>query len=183
MATPLVPRHLDPRGPLVYDTRVLGRRPGTMRTLVRQVPAGADWGLPLLAVPGGEPVELDLRLEAVVEGVLVSGSVRAPLQGTCGRCLEPFVDTVVVDVQELFTYTPIDADFTTALDGDLLNLEPALRDAVVLALPLKPLCRPDCAGLCSRCGARLEEVGADHHHDEADPRWAALGSLINDKES
>lgn len=183
MVTTLMPRHPDLRGPFVYDSRELGRRAGTMRELHRRVPATADFGSPLLAVPAGESLELALRVEAVAEGVLVSGTVRAPVEGICGRCLEPIRDTVLAEVQELFTYTPIDDGATAALSGDFLDLEPVLRDAVVLALPLQPLCRSDCLGLCPRCGARLDDVGAGHHHEAADPRWAALSSLINDEES
>ena len=64
------------------------------------------------------------------------------------------------------------------LDGDLLDLEPAFRDAVVLALPMSPLCREDCPGLCAECGAPLADAGPGHRHDAAvDPRWAALQQL------
>jgi uncharacterized protein len=129
---------------------------------------------------------LDIRLESVMEGVLVSGTVQAEVVGECARCLDPFSDTVTVDVQELFVYPDSTTDATTEddevsrLDQDLLDLEPVVRDAVVLALPMTPLCSPDCLGLCAGCGQRLDELPQDHNHDVADPRWAALAEKFAD---
>src|SRR3954454_15616578 len=93
---------LDPRAPLVLDTRELGRRPGSQRELSRTVPAPADLGIEVLRVPEGSPVELDLRLEAVMEGVLVTGTAHASLSGECVRCLAEIVDEVDVNFQELY---------------------------------------------------------------------------------
>jgi uncharacterized protein len=139
-------------------------------------------------VPAGADVALDLRFEAVSEGVLVTGSAVAPLAGECARCLEPLTSTTEVSFQELYRYAPDpdeDADDGEErfLDGEHLDLEPAFRDAVVLALPLSPLCSDDCQGLCVECGARLAEVGPDHGHgDKMDPRWGILAKLeINDR--
>lgn len=172
---------LDPRLPLVLDTRELGRRPGSMRALHRVVPAPAGLALvDVIGIPEGADLELDLRLESVMEGVLVSGTATAPVEGTCGRCLDPVAETLTVRVQELFAYAPDpddDEDDTSLMEGDLLDLEPVLRDAVVLALPMTPLCDPDCAGLCPECGERLDDLPADHAHAPVDPRWAALTSL------
>ncbi len=176
------PKHrLDPRQPLVLDTRELGRRPGSMRALHRVVaaPAGLEL-IDIMGIPAGADLELDLRLESVMEGVLVSGTATAPVQGTCGRCLEPVAETLTVRVQELFAYVPDpddDADDTSLMEGTLLDLEAVLRDAVVLALPMTPLCDELCAGLCADCGDRLDDLPADHAHAPADPRWAALMSL------
>lgn len=173
---------LDPRKPLVLDTRELGRRPGSMREVRRQVPAPEALGVDLIRVPLGSDVELDLRLESVVEGVLVSGTAQVPLSGECGRCLEALSDELVVDLQELFAYAESDTagdEETARMEGDLLDLEPLLRDAVVLALPLTPLCRKDCAGLCVDCGGRLDDLPADHAHDAPDPRWAGLAGLLD----
>ena len=174
---------LDPRAPLVLDTRELGRRPGSQREVSRTVQAPADLGIEVLSVPEGSPVELDLRLEAVMEGVLVTGTARAGLEGECARCLEPISDEVEVRFQELFVYDDQDVDpdeelEVSTLQDDLVDLEPLLRDAVVLALPFQPLCQDDCPGLCPECGARLAD-DPDHRHDEpVDPRWAALGALV-----
>jgi uncharacterized protein len=169
---------LDPRGPLVIDTRELGRRPGSMRRLSRTVPAPAGLGLDVVGVPEGADVELSMRLESVLDGVLVSGSARAPLAGECVRCLERFERELEVEYQELYAYPDSDTEEgAPRLVGDLLDLEPVLRDAVVLELPLQPWCREGCPGLCAECGALLAN-DPDHHHEVADPRWAALQGLL-----
>jgi uncharacterized protein len=181
---------LDPRAPLVLDTRELGRRPGSQRRVTRTVSAPAGLGIEVLRVAEGSPVEIDLRLEAVMEGVLVTGSAQAGLDGECVRCLEPIADEIEVEFQELFVYhdqgshrggkaaeaDPED-DETSRLEGDLLDLEPLLRDAVVLALPFQPLCEDDCPGLCTECGARLADDPGHAHEAAIDPRWAGLQQL------
>jgi uncharacterized protein len=172
---------LDPRAPLVLDTRELGRRPGSMRAVRRTIEAPADWQLELVRVPPGSPVGLELRLESVMEGVLVSGTVEVTVTAECGRCLDPVSDQLAVEVQELFAYEPTGADDEQPLlTGDFIDLEPLVRDAVMLGLPLNPVCDEDCQGLCAECGARLTEVEPDHAHDETDPRWAALSQLAPD---
>jgi uncharacterized protein len=121
---------------------------------------------------GPDELELDVRLEGVAEGVLVTATVRAPLVGECARCLDLFASATEVRFTELFAYEAgdDDADDEYLLDGDLLDLEPALRDALVLELPLAPLCADDCPGLCSECGVRLADAGAGHGHaDGTDP--------------
>lgn len=152
------------------------------------VPAPADLGIDVLRVAEGEPVEIDLRLEAVLEGVLVTGSAQADLSGECARCLEPISDRIEVRFQELYVYDDGDQELSeeddevSTLQGDLLDLEPLLRDAVVLALPFQPLCRDDCPGLCVECGARLADDPDHAHEAPIDPRWAALTSLQQDPE-
>ena len=173
----------------MLDTRELGRRPGSQREVTRTVPAPADLGIEVLRVPEGAPVELDLRLEAVMEGVLVTGTATAALEGECVRCLEPVSDEIEARFQELYVYddqghtrhgsdtAEEGDDETSRLEDDLLDLEPLLRDAVVLALPFQPLCEDDCPGLCPECGARLAD-DPDHTHDApVDPRWARLAEL------
>jgi uncharacterized protein len=177
---------LDPRAPLVLDTRELGRRPGSQRDVVITVPAPAELGIEVLRVPEGSPVDIDLRLEAVMEGVLVTGTAQVVVEGECARCLEPIRDELEVTFQELYEYDDTrhrergdseEDDETSRLEDDLLDLEPLLREAVVLALPFQPLCQPDCPGLCPECGARLAD-DPDHAHEAAvDPRWAALSTL------
>ena len=175
----------DPRSPYVFDVRLLGRRPGSMREDRRRIPAPADLGGELIGVPEGAPLAVDVRLESVTEGVLVTSTVTAPLRGECARCLDPITDELVVDIVELFAYPDSATDETTSEDevhrlgGDLLDLEPVVRDAVVLGLPWTPLCRPDCAGLCPTCGERLDQLPDDHTHDTIDPRWAALRALVD----
>jgi uncharacterized protein len=162
-----------------------------MHKVSRSVPAPKDLGLAeVIGVPEGVTVELDLRLESVMEGVLVTGTAHAPLTGECVRCLEPIERELDAEFQEMFSYP--DADTRTArkdeagddaededtlvLEDDLLDLEPVLRDAVVLALPMQPVCQDDCAGLCAECGARLAD-DPDHRHEVTDIRWAALKDL------
>lgn len=175
---------LDPRAPLVLDTRELGRRPGSMRAVQRTIEAPGNWQLELVRVPPDSPVELDLRLESVMEGVLVSGTVEVTVSAECGRCLEPVADQLDVEVQELFAYEPADADDEQPLlRGDFIDIEPLVRDAVMLGLPLNPVCDEDCRGLCPDCGARMADVEPDHAHDETDPRWAALSQLTSDSDS
>jgi len=175
---------LDPRSPFVLDTRELGRRPGTERRVALTAPAPADLGIEVLRVPEGSPIDFELRLEAVVEGVLVTGSAQAVLTGECVRCLEELSREMDADFCELFVYDGEDAEAASAedgetsrLEGDRLDLEPVLRDAVVLALPFQPLCRDDCPGLCVQCGARLADDPGHTHEAAADPRWAALQGL------
>ncbi|MFP1627786.1 YceD family protein [Streptomyces sp. 5K101] len=182
---------LDHRNPLVFDTHELGRRPGALQRLSRTVDAPKDLGIEgVIGVPEGKPVELELRLESVMEGVLVTGTARASAEGECVRCLEPLRQEVAADFQEMFTYPDADdrgrpAEPVDDEDEDILyledgmfDLEPVLRDAVVLALPMQPVCREDCAGLCPQCGIRLDD-DPDHHHDAVDIRWAALQGLTD----
>ena len=171
----------------MLDTRELGRRPGSQRQVTRTVSAPADLGIEVLRVPEGSPVDLDLRLEAVIEGVLVTGSASAGLTGECVRCLEPITDEVDVRLQELYLYddqdyTSEEDDEVSMLEGDLVDLEPLLRDAVVLALPFQPLCTDDCPGLCPECGARLAEDPNHSHEEPVDPRWAGLAALQQDQQ-
>lgn len=176
-------RTLNPAAPFVLDTRDLGRRPGSIRPARRSVPSPAGLGSEVIGVPDGASLEFDVRMESVTEGVLVTGTVTAPMRGECGRCLDPVSETLVVDVVELFAYPDSTTDETAEEDevprlvDDLIDLEPVVRDAVLLGLPRTPLCRPDCAGLCPDCGRRLDDLPADHAHEVIDPRWAALSGM------
>jgi uncharacterized protein len=160
----------------------LGRSPGSMRTLEGQVAAPAELGVALIGVQEGSPVDLDLRLEAVHEGILVSGTASVHVVGECGRCLDPIAYDLDAAIQELFYFEDrvlFEEDEEVdqyRVEDDFIDLEPVLRDAVVTVLPFQPVCREDCAGLCPECGARLEG-DPDHHHEVLDPRWAALSGL------
>ena len=165
----------------MLDTRELGRRPGSERRVPLTAPAPADLGIEVLHVPEGSPIEFDIRLEAVVEGVLVTGTAHAGLAGECVRCLEQIRSEITADFQELFVYDDEDRDAedeeTSRLEGDLIDLVPLLRDAVVLTLPFQPVCQDDCPGLCAECGARLADDPGHRHEAAIDPRWAALQQL------
>jgi len=176
------------RDGFVFDMRALGKRPGEFKDEKRTAAAPDGLGSGLVLVPTGSDVALDLRFEAVSEGVLVTGSAVAPMTGECARCLDPLTSEIEVSLQELYRYLPdpgedSDDGEERFLDGEHLDLEPAFRDAVVLALPLSPLCRDDCPGLCAECGAKLADVGLDHGHGaKVDPRWGALTKLdLNDR--
>jgi uncharacterized protein len=170
--------------PWVLDTRELGRRPGLSRKLERAIEAQLPLGVEgVIAVPKGAKIELDVLLESVVEGVLVSGTAVAPVAGECARCLDPISaedNDVEVEFTELFAYPDSMTEETTDEDevhrlvDAKVDLEPVVRDAVVLALPPAPLCRDDCPGLCPECGGRWADLGPDHRHETIDPRWAAL---------
>lgn len=180
----------------MFDTRELGRRPGALKRLSRTVEAPDHLGIEVIGVPKGAQIDIDLRMEAVMEGVLVTGTARAPLTGECVRCLEPLEQQCEAEFQEMFSYPDAaddrsrsadtgddaedeDAEELLFLEGDLFDLEPVLRDAVVLSLPMQPVCQEGCPGLCAECGARLAD-DPDHHHEEAvDIRWAALQGLAD----
>ena len=170
----------DLRNPLVFDIRDLG--PGVARTLTRTVLAPEHMGVELARIPAGADLDLDVQLEGVTEGVLVTATVTGPLAGECARCLEPFTSVITVRFQELFEQRGADrqaddeaGDDNYRLDGSgLLDLEPALRDAVVLELPLSPLCEDGCQGLCPECGIRLADAEPGHSHDQRGAMWDAL---------
>jgi len=182
---------LDPRNELVLDTRALGlpRRAGSMVTVHRMVAAPESMGVAVAWVPEGSPIEVDLRLESVLEGVLVTGTARVGVDAECARCLEPVHWQEGVDFSELFVYPATDArgsvveepagdDPQPMVQDDCIDLEGTLRDAVVLTLPLAPVCRQDCGGLCPQCGVRLDEAPG-HVHQSTDPRWSALAGLLD----
>ncbi len=171
---------LDLRNPLVFDTRDLG--PGVARTLTRTVHAPEHMGAGMARVPAGTDLDLEVQLEGVSEGVLVTATVTGSLAGECARCLEPFASSIEVRFQELFVLgaddrrtDDADADDSYRLDASgLLDIEAALRDAVVLELPLSPLCEEGCQGLCVECGIRLADAEPGHGHEQRGAMWAAL---------
>lgn len=173
--------------PLNVSVRELGRSPGSMWKFEERIPVPEDFGTPLIGAISGSDLDLELRFEAVHEGILVSGNVLVEVTGECSRCLETFEDDLEVDVQELFFYEEPSAEFLEQeedqqrwVEHDSIDLEPVLRDAVVTALPFQPVCREDCEGLCSECGIHLaDEPG--HHHEILDSRWAALQGLTGEE--
>lgn len=144
------------------------------------VPVQEAIGIEVILVPAGAELDLDLRMESVTEGVLISGIVTGTAHGQCARCLTDLELPVQTSLRELFVYPGSTTDATTDVDelprisDDLLDLLPLVRDEIVLALPLAPLCRPDCAGLCPDCGERFDDLEQGHSHEILDPRWAAL---------
>ena len=175
---------LDPKAPMVADTRTMSRAPGTVKEWSADLDIDDRLGLDMIAIPAGSTVKARLNLTAVSEGILVTGTVKAPVTGECGRCLKAIEETLVVDVNELYVFEDsttaetTDEDEVMRLQGELIDLEPTIRDALVFAMPPTPLCRPDCPGLCPDCGATWDELPDDHGHEVMDPRWAALKKLL-----
>jgi uncharacterized protein len=172
-------RSPDPRSGLVLDTHELGRRPGAMKLVRSTVEAPANLSIAVIGVPPKSPVQLDLRLESVIEGVLVTGTAVVQLRGECVRCLVEIAGEQQIDIQELYAYPGSQAteDEVSRLEGGLLDLEPLLRDDVVLDLPFQPLCREDCRGLCAECGVDLNSDPQHAHQLAIDPRWEKLRAL------
>jgi DUF177 domain-containing protein len=169
--------------PMTVDITRLGRRPGAMVTLRNTVPSPSRIGLDMIAIEAGAPLEMDLRIESVSEGVLVTGTVSAPTVGECARCLSAVNGHVQIRLTELFAYPDSTTEATTEEDevghivDNMINLEQPIIDAVGLELPFSPVCAPDCPGLCTQCGVSLAaEPG--HHHDNIDPRWAKLAGMF-----
>lgn len=185
MPTAHKPRRLDARSPFVFDVRELGHRPGGMRQFDRDLPA-ADLLTGAASLDGiytadSADLLLDLRVESVVEGVLATGRLSGSLVGECVRCLDPVEVEVDADFQELFYYdlqdlTAEEAQEAQLVVEELISVTELVHDALLLELPLQPLCDEDCPGLCAECGARLAD-DPDHRHDSVDPRWAALSAL------
>lgn len=142
-------------------------------------------GLDVVSVPVAAEVDLDVRLESVAEGVLVSGTAAATAVGQCARCLIEVTEPVIAGIRELFAFPDSATAATTDEDeiplvvNDRIDLEQVVRDEIVTALPMAPLCRPDCRGLCVECGGRFDDLEPDHSHEILDPRWAALREKFN----
>lgn len=130
-------------------------------------------------VPAGAEAEADVELISFNGGIEVQGTVRAPWTGTCRRCAEPVTGELLIPVHERYTdpdvAVPSDEDFYP-IDVDQIDLGPLVRDAIVLELPMAPLCQEDCAGLCPQCGANRNE-GDCGCVAPRDSRWANLDVL------
>ncbi|MBU8809738.1 DUF177 domain-containing protein [Mycolicibacterium goodii] len=180
----------ESRSPLVIDVSRLGRRPGSMLTHRETVPSPSRIGLDLIAIERGADLNLDLRLESVSEGVLVTGTVSAPTVGECARCLTSISGDVEIELTELFAYPDSTTDETSESDEiarvggsgqpDTVDLEQPIVDAVGMTLPFAPLCEPDCPGLCPDCGVPLATAEPGHGHEKIDPRWAKLAGILRE---
>lgn len=156
-----------------------------MVTLRNTVSSPSRIGLDMIAIQQGAPLDMDLRVESVSEGVLVTGTVSGPTVGECSRCLTAVNGRVEIGLTELFAYPNSTTEATTEEDevgrvvDDRIDLEQAIVDAVGLELPFAPVCQPDCPGLCPQCGVQLAN-DPSHHHDTIDPRWAKLVDMLSD---
>ena len=163
------------------DVRDLLDQPGSSRTVHVDEPV-AGLRTELADVPEDAPIEGDLRLESVSEGIYVSGRVQGRYSMHCARCLKEFTRGFDLEMAELVPREAGPED-DYALASDLtLDPEPMVRDAVVLEMPFSPLCRPDCRGLCEICGGD-RNLGECPGHEATDPRWAGLDALRFDDEA
>ena len=176
--------------PFLFNCHDLPRRAGEMREYELTITDHESMGLPFCASPVGEAIEVDLRISAVSEGVLASAQVRALAVGECTRCLDRIELDLDEEFNELFIYEPDhrskrrekeivveDEDEVLTMEGDTIDLEGPIRDALILNLPVNPLCSEDCLGLCAGCGVKWVDLPEDHGHDQLDIRWAGLEKL------
>lgn len=176
-----------------FNTHELPRRAGEMKEYHLTIDLDEAIGIDVISVPKGA-MEIDLRLESVSEGVLVTGEFAAIAHGECIRCLEPIELKLEKNFQELYAYKTVkngkdsNKDFNKEeeeddteqllMDGDYINLEAPVRDAIVLSLPINPLCDEDCEGLCPDCGQNWSDLPEDHAHEQIDARWSGLKGLL-----
>ena len=151
-------------------------RPGEMRERTLDVTVDEGYGNAVIGVRTGAQVHLDVRLESLHDGILVSADVDTIALGECVRCLDDVSLPVEVEIQELFAYS-VDEAFDYTVVGDHVDLEPLVRDAVVMSLPFQPVCRPDCPGLDPETGERLADFPDRKPREVIDPRWSALAEL------
>ena len=180
-----------------FNAHDLPRRAGEMREYSFDIVVPEPIGIDVIAVEAGEEIRVDMRLESVTQGILVSAQISAVADGSCMRCLEPVEVEVNRRVQELYRYAPekvhtkaqrraatasngdddLDEDEDLMLEGDEIDLEGPIRDAIVLDLPINPLCSLDCRGLCPGCGVKWSQLQVGHAHELLDLRWQGLGEL------
>ena len=179
--------------PFLLNTHELPRRTGEMKEYQLDIESNARIGVPLIAVPEGDVIEVDVRLESVTEGVLLSADIYAVAIGECIRCLDPLEQVVERKIQELYRYEPtnekgrkkrrkdddvdLEAEDELQMEGDVMNLEIPIIDAIILALPVNPLCSEECMGLCPDCGEKWEKLPEGHAHEVVDARWSGLEKL------
>ena len=162
--------------PYTVDVYDLMHRPGEMRERSIDIVVPEEFGNAMIAVKAGSELRVELRMESLHDGILVSADIDGTAAGECGRCLIDIEQAIQVEIQELFAYSSDEA-FEYEVHEDTIDLEPVVRDAVVLSLPFQPVCQDECLGLCPQCGARLLDNPGHEHENPVDPRWAALGSL------
>lgn len=165
------------------NTHDLPRRAGEMKEYQLALDIEKPIGIDVIAVPAGI-LNLDLRLESVAEGILATGEFDVIAKGECIRCLDPIELELERNFQELYAYeaNPDEEEEDQLLmDGDVMDLEAPIRDAIVLALPINPVCDEDCQGLCPECGQKWAELPEDHAHEQVDARWSALKGLLGEE--
>ena len=160
---------------LLINAAELLRRPGTEKHIALQSTVG-ELGIHDPRFDSEAPVNIALRLESLSDGIVVDGELRAPWSDSCRRCLAPATGEAVSAVHELYQQTATDPD-AFPIEGEQIDLEPMVRENVLLDAPLAALCRPDCAGLCPVCGIDRNVATCDCSITSLDPRWDALSQL------
>lgn len=170
---------------LRFDAVDLVGRIGSQRTIEHTITAPArDAGGEAMQVPEGETIDIEAELESVVEGIFVHGTVTTHLEGECSRCLDPVEQAIGARIDELFMYpeklTAEEKEDTALFEDEQVDLGPLVRDILALEAEERPLCRPDCPGLCSQCGFRMED-DPEHFHDVIDDRFAVLQGFFDEQ--
>ena len=165
----------------LVPVKELLKHPGNMKELVLHVDLEEQIGTPLVRIPKGNQLEIDLRLESVHEGILATGEVFGAAIAECSRCLDETKLEIEVDFQELFAYSST-SDDELVVDGEHIDLEQVVIDSVVLNLPFQPVCSPNCLGLCSECGEKFEGNPVHEHEKPVDSRFEALKDLLGKEE-
>ena len=191
------------RSPYLFSTHDLPRRPGEMREYFVPIEVHDVMGFDILAIATDEPIDIELKLESVSDGVLATANVRSLATGECTRCLDPVEIDIDENFVELYEYSEDprilrkrekkmserakakkleeeeldEEDEIRQMDGEDIDLEGPIRDAIILNLPINPLCTPDCPGLCPECGEKWRDLPGDHAHQVTDIRWAGLEGL------
>jgi uncharacterized protein len=160
--------------PLIVNVVELLRWPGTTKDVVLSIAAtDLEFGESRIS---DEPVDINLHLEALSNGVTVNGTTSATWAGECRRCLAPMSGRMTIELSELYQQIPDDSE-AYVINNDQINLLPMVRENLLLAIPLGPLCREDCPGFCPHCGKDLSETACSCDNTVVDPRWAALETL------
>lgn len=166
-----------------FNTHELPRRAGEMKQYQLTIELPEPIGIDVISVPKG-PLALDLKIESVAEGVLATGEFQVIAKGECMRCLDPINLELNKSFQELYAYkadpglSEEEREDQFLMDGDYIDLEAPIRDAIVLSLPINPICDEECEGLCPGCGAKWSELPKEHQHEAIDPRWSGLKGLL-----
>ena len=169
--------------PWAIPVAQIASRAGQSKPIDADFPAPSGIGDSIVGIKEGEPVHVSGQFDSIVDGLIFTGRLVAPFVSECTRCLKPIDEDWPVDVTVFFPYES-GQDKATGKGGkskkddeiDIIAGEDESEDTLVESLPLQPLCRPDCRGLCSQCGADLNE-DPDHHHDVTDIRFAGLAGL------